>query len=122
MTGESFPNNVALQCLESMKAEFNQTYEGSDLNSVPDYGLNDEFQEKLKTKFDYYNEYKFHEAEKMNKLKDELYNEYFSNRKTELLNMDKKAEILVHDSNIYHNAVKNPIPNPQSPHYFYSIE
>ena len=65
LTEKSFPNNVALQCLDSIKTEFNQTYEGGDLNSVPNFGLNNEFQEKLKTKVNYYNEYKIHEAEEI---------------------------------------------------------
>ena len=51
MTGKSYPKEAAVGCLQSIKREFNQAYEGRDFDGELNYGLNDEFREKLKLKF-----------------------------------------------------------------------
>ena len=115
MTGKSYPKEGALGCLESIKREFNSTYEGRDFNGELNFGLNDEFSEKLKLKFDYFNEHKDITDDKIDQLKnqmslmkDEIINSsgLLDNREDKLKVLDDKADILSRDSNIYYMQSK----------------
>ena len=115
MTGKSYPKEGALGCLESIKREFNSTYEGRDFNGELNFGLNDEFSEKLKLKFDYFNEHKDITDDKIDQLKnqmslmkDEIINSsgLLDNREDKLKVLDDKADILSRDSNTYYMQSK----------------
>lgn len=115
MTGKSYPKEGALGCLESIKREFNSTYEGRDFNGELNFGLNDEFSEKLKLKFDYFNEHKDITDDKLDQLKeqmslmkDEILNAsgLLDNRGDKIKVLDDKADILSRDSNAYYKQSK----------------
>ena len=54
MANSSYPKSTAIGCIESIKNEFQSTYRGRDFDSEQEYGLNDDFKEKLKMKYEYY--------------------------------------------------------------------
>ena len=56
MADSSFPTETVIACIESIKKEFQSTYPGRDFDSEREYGLNDEFQNKLKMKYEFFNE------------------------------------------------------------------
>ena len=115
MTGKLYPKEAAIGCLESIKREFNQTFQGRDFNGEVNFGLNDEFREKLKLKFEYFNENKDITDDKIGQLKEQL-----NLMKEEILNasglldergdrikiLDDKAEVLSRDSNTYYRQSK----------------
>ena len=115
MTGKSYPKEAAIGCLQSIKREFNQIYEGRDFDGELNFGLNDEFREKLKLKFEYFNENKDVTDDKIGNLKDQL-----NLMKEDILNasgllddrgdkikvLDDKADILSRDSNTYYRQSK----------------
>ena len=115
MSGKFYPKEGALGCLQSIKREFASTYEGRDFDGELNYGLNDEFREKLKLKFEYFNEHKEVTDDKLEQLRDDL-----ALMKDEILNasgllddrgdkikvLDDKAEILSRDSNAYYRQSK----------------
>ena len=115
MSGKLYPKEGALGCLQSIKREFTSVYEGRDFDGELNYGLNDEFREKLKLKFEYFNEHKDISDDKLEQLKDDL-----ALMKDEILNasglldergdkikvLDDKADILSRDSNAYYNQSK----------------
>ena len=115
MSGKLYPKEGALGCLQSLKREFISAYEGRDFDGELNYGLNDEFREKLKLKFEYFNEHKEVTDDKLDQLKDDL-----SLMKDEILNvsglldergdkikvLDDKADILSRDSNAYYKQSK----------------
>ena len=115
MTGRSYPKESALGCLESVKREFNSTFQGRDFNGELNFGLNEEFGEKLKLKFDYFNEHKDITDDKLDQLKeqmslmkDEILNAsgLLDNRGDKIKVLDDKADILSRDSNIYYRQSK----------------
>ena len=115
MTGKSYPKTGALGCLESIKKEFQSAFNGRDFDGELNFGLNDEFKEKLKLKFNYFNENKDVADDKIAALKDEL-----NSMKDEILEasgllderggkikvLDEKADILSRDSNTYYRQSK----------------
>ena len=115
MTGKFYPKEGALGCLQSIKREFVSSYEGRDFDGELNYGLNDEFKEKLKLKFEYFNEHKEVTDDKLEQLRDDLVL-----MKDEILNasglldergdkikvLDDKADILSRDSNAYYRQSK----------------
>lgn len=115
MSGKFYPKEGALGCLQSIKREFVSTYEGRDFDGELNYGLNDEFREKLKLKFEYFNEHKEVTDDKLEQLRDDL-----ALMKDEILNasglldergdkikvLDDKADILSRDSNAYYRQSK----------------
>ena len=115
MTGKFYPKEGALGCLQSIKREFVSSYEGRDFDGELNYGLNDEFKEKLKLKFEYFNEHKEVTDDKLEQLRDDL-----ALMKDEILNasglldergdkikvLDDKADILSRDSNAYYRQSK----------------
>ena len=56
MTMPIYPLPTAVSCIESLKKELSSELSGRNFANVQDYGLNNEFQEKLKMKFEYFNE------------------------------------------------------------------
>ena len=72
MSGKFYPKEGALGCLQSIKREFVSTYEGRDFDGELNYGLNDEFREKLKLKFEYFNQHKEVTDDKLEQLRDDL--------------------------------------------------
>ena len=55
MADSAFPTETVIACLESIKNEFQSTYPGRDFDSEREYGLNDEFKNKLKMKYELFN-------------------------------------------------------------------
>ena len=115
MSGKFYPKEGALGCLQSIKREFVSSYEGRDFDGELNYGLNDEFREKLKLKFEYFNEHKEVTDDKLEQLRDDL-----ALMKDEILNasglldergdkikvLDDKADVLSRDSNAYYRQSK----------------
>ena len=115
MSGKFYPKEGALGCLQSIKREFVSSYEGRDFDGELNYGLNEEFREKLKLKFEYFNEHKEVTDDKLEQLRDDL-----ALMKDEILNasgllddrgdkikvLDDKADILSRDSNAYYRQSK----------------
>ena len=116
MTMPIYPLSAAVSCLESLKKEFGKDLQGRNFNAIGDYGLNIELQEKLKMKFEYYNENTEVVSDslqglknEMMKFKDEVFQAAESlNERGELLNeMQNKAKDLESDSYTYkRNAIK----------------
>ena len=116
MTMPIYPLSAAVSCIESLKKEFGKDLQGRNFNAIGDYGLNIELQEKLKMKFEYYNENTEVVSDslqglknEMMKFKDEVFQAAESlNERGELLNeMQNKAKDLESDSYTYkRNAIK----------------
>ena len=54
MTLPSYPMGAAIACLESLQKEFGLDILSKKLENIEEYGLNSEFKQKLKMKFEYY--------------------------------------------------------------------
>ena len=107
MAGSLFPKLTAIGCIESIKKEFQSSYLGRDFDSEAEYGLNDDFKEKLKMKYELFNENTEISSEAIHNLKEEILkmrDEVFeasnllNQREDELNNMNKKAEQLAVES------------------------
>ena len=105
MANSLYPKTTAIECIESIKKEFQSTYMGRDFDSEQEYGLNEDFQPKLKMKYQYYNENT--EGEEFNKLKNEMLKKHdeileasglFNVRNDTLKATSAKAESLFKDS------------------------
>ena len=119
MTMPSYPVAAAVSCIESLKKEIGPDLKGRNFNVASDYGLNSELQEKLKMKFEYYNENTEVVSDNiqelkgvMMKYKDQVFQAAESlNERGDLLNeMQNKARDLETDSYSYKNnatKVKN---------------
>jgi hypothetical protein len=115
MAESSYPKEAAIGCLESIKKEFQSTYEGKNIDMVERFGLNSEFQTKLRMKFDYFNSNKDISNEALGRLKDEM-NKMKDNvvQASGLLNersdkikvLDDKADVLSRDSNTFYKTSK----------------
>ena len=110
MADSLFPKSTAIGCIESIKKEFQSTYIGRDFESETEYGLNEDFKEKLKMKYEYYNENTeiTSEAlqqlkEQMIKMKDEVLEAsgLLNQREEEIDSMNKKAESMAIESESY---------------------
>ena len=116
MTMPIYPLSAAVSCIESLKKEFGQDLHGRNFNAIGDYGLNIELQEKLRLKFEYYNENTEIVSDSLQGLKNEMMKfkeEVFKaaeslNERGDLLNeMQDKAKDLESDSYTYkNNAIK----------------
>ena len=107
MANSSFPKQTIIGCIESIKKEFQSSYMGRDFDGELEYGLNDDFKEKLKMKYEYYNENTEVSSEtieslktEMMKMKDEVLEAsgLLNQRVEELNRMTVKAESLANDS------------------------
>ena len=56
MANSLFPKATAIGCIESIKKEFQSTFIGRDFVSEQEYGLDEDFKEKLKMKYEFFNE------------------------------------------------------------------
>ena len=115
MTGNLFPKEGAIGCVESIKREFNSTYVGRDFDGELSFGLNDEFKEKLKLKMDFFNENPNVSDDKIEKLKEQMFamqdeiintSGLLDDRGSKIKILDSKAEILSKDSNTYYRQSK----------------
>ena len=102
-------------CIESLINEIGPLLQGRNFNKIKDYGLNDELKEKLKMKFEYFNENpdfisSEHEAMKneITRNRDMLFkaSESLNERGNILQYMENKAKILENDSYNYKEASK----------------
>ena len=107
MAGSLFPKLTAIGCIESIKKEFQSTYIGRDFDSESEYGLNEEFKDKLEMKYKLFNENTEISSEVVHNLKeeilrmrDEVYeaSNLLNQREDELNNMNAKAEALAVES------------------------
>jgi len=115
MTMPIYPLSAAVSCIESMKKEFGGNLHGRNFNAVGDYGLNNELQDKLQMKFEYFNKNTEIVSDsiqglknEMMKFKDEVFKaaESLNERGDLLKEMQNKANDLESDANIYRiNAV-----------------
>ena len=115
MTESLYPKEAALGCLESIKKEFQSTYQNRNFDSEENFGLNDEFKVKLRMKFDYFNantdvsnEALGQLKDEMCKMKDEVLNAsgLLNNRGEKLQVLDEKADALSSASNNYYKSSK----------------
>ena len=116
MTMPAYPLSAGVSCIESLKKEFSTELHGRNFSVVDNYGLNKEMKQRLKMKFDYYNENTEIVSEKIENLKGVM-NQYQIqvskaakelNERGELLNeMQNKAKDLENDSfNFKKGAIK----------------
>ena len=116
MTMPAYPLSAGVSCIESLKKEFSTELHGRNFSVVDNYGLNKEMKQRLKMKFDYYNENTEIVSEKLENLKGVM-NQYQIqvskaakelNERGELLNeMQNKARDLENDSfNFKKGAIK----------------
>ena len=73
MTNTNYPMPAAVACLESMEKEYGNILNGRNFSKLNNYGLNSEFKEKLKMKYEYYNDNKEALNESTQKLMDEMF-------------------------------------------------
>ena len=115
MTDNTYPKEAALGCLESIKKEFQSTYPSLDLDSVTNFGLNDQFQSKLRMKFDYFNANQDVSDESIGRLKEELSkfkdevvdaSGLLNDRGSKIKVLDEKADSLSRDSSNFYNQSK----------------
>ena len=107
MTQNFYPVPAAVSCLESMKKEYRPDLVGRDFSKINNYGLNSQFKDKLRMKYDYYTENSHIVDEKLEKLKgvmDQFLVEVkksadaLDERGEKLTEMELKAETLEKDS------------------------
>lgn len=115
MTESLYPKEAALGCLESIKKEFQNTYPNGNFNSDEKFCLNNEFQTKIRMKFDYFNantdvsnEALGQLKDEMNKMKEEVLNAsgLLDERGEKLQVLDEKADGLSRASNNYYKNSK----------------
>ena len=103
MTGSLYPKSTAIGCIESIKKEFQSTYIGRDFDNELEYGLNEDFKEKLKMKYQFFNENTDVSSETVQNLKSEMMrmkdevlqaSGLLNQRQEEINNMTEKAESL----------------------------
>ena len=111
MAESLFPKSIAIVCIESIKKEFQSTFMGKNFENEIELGLNKEFQEKLKMKYEYYNENIDLSKEVLQQLKghveemEQAFN-LLNQRKDEIESMNQKAESLALNSGEYLKAAK----------------
>lgn len=114
MTYNTYPKEAATGCLESIKKEFRNTYPSID-NFNENFCLQEQFQSKLRMKYDYFNENKdvSNESigelkEQLNKMKDEVLNAsgLLDERGTKIKVLDEKSDALSRDSNTFYRQSK----------------
>ena len=116
LTTDKFALTAGAGCIESLINEIGPLLQGRNFNKIKDYGLNDELKEKLKMKYDYYNENTQVTSEalerlkiELNKMKDEVFkaNEELMKRNDKLQEMEVKANEMAEESETYKkNAFK----------------
>ena len=115
MTDNTYPKEAALGCLESIKKEFQALYPDTSFDNVSNFGLNDQFQAKLRMKFDYFNANQDVSNESIARIKEEL-NKFkqevldasglLNTRGEKIKVLDEKADSLSRDSSNFYNQSK----------------
>ena len=72
MANSLFPKATAIGCIESIKKEFQSKFIGRDFNSEQIYGLNEDFNDVLQAKFEFFNENTEVTSEAIANLKEEM--------------------------------------------------
>ena len=72
MTRTTFPKVAAVALIESLRKELHSSLLNRDFDNIKEYGLDDELKEKLKMKFEYYNQHPEIISESLAKLKTEI--------------------------------------------------
>jgi len=107
MANSLFPKSTIIGCIESIKKEFQSAFIGRDFDGELEYGLDDDFKEKLKMKYEYYNENTEVSSETIESLKTEMMkmkeevleaSGLLNQRNEELNRMTVKAQSLALDS------------------------
>ena len=113
MADSFFAQETVVACLESIKKEFQSTYPGRDFDSEREYGLNDEFQNKLKMKYEYFNENEGATSEVIQQLNTEMNNMKntiietqcsLQDRENNINIASQKASELLNDSESHKNS------------------
>lgn len=100
---EQFKPEKAFAFLESIKKEFTQTIPKSSYQNPSSYYLNNEFQEKLKMKMDYYEKNLTDADDDVAKLKKVLIDEKNAILEAAEVLIVKKAENLTQESSNFYN-------------------
>ncbi len=115
MTGKLYKKESAIGCLQSIQREFTSTFEGRDFDGELNFGLDDEFREKLKLKFNYFNENQDVSDDKLEILKEQLNlmkdevleaSGLLDERGEKIKVLDEKAEKLSRESYSYYRQSK----------------
>ena len=115
MADSLYPKEAAIGCLESIKKEFQNAYPNRTFDDEEKFGLDSEFQVKLRMKFDYFNtnqdvsnETLGHLKDEMSKMKDEVLNAsgLLNERGEKMTVLDEKAETLSRSSNNFYQQSK----------------
>jgi len=115
MAESLYPKEAALGCLESIKKEFQNAYPNRTFDDEEKFGLDSEFQVKLRMKFDYFNtnqdvsnETLGHLKDEMSKMKDEVLNAsgLLNERGEKMKVLDEKADSLSRSSNNFYQQSK----------------
>ena len=117
MTMPEYPKPTAIGCIESIKKEVKDIVYNINLDEQTDYGLDGQLKEKLKMKYEFFNENTEVTSEALERLKreleimkDEVYkaNEQLMIRSEKVNEMEKKAVKMEEDSqNLKQGAIKN---------------
>ncbi len=114
MTYNTYPKEAAIGCLDSIKKEFTNTYSSTDSFNEK-FCLQEQFKDKLRMKYDYFNANKdvSNESigelkEQMNKMKDEILNAsgLLDERGSKIKVLDEKSDALSRDSNTFYRQSK----------------
>jgi len=115
MADSLYPKEAAIGCLESIKKEFQNAYPNRTFDDEEKFGLDSEFQVKLRMKFDYFNtnqdvsnETLGHLKDEMSKMKDEVLNAsgLLNERGEKMKVLDEKADSLSRSSNNFYQQSK----------------
>ena len=115
MAESSYPKEAAIGCLESIKKEFQSVYPNRTFDDEEKFCLDNEFQVKLRMKFDYFNANQdvSNEAianlkDQMSKMKDEVLNAsgLLNERGDKMKVLDEKADSLSRSSNNFYQQSK----------------
>ena len=116
MTTSEYPKKAAFHCLESMKNDFYKKLRKKNYSHIEDYGLNKEFKDKLKAKYDYYSDNPEEGDEKLKaqkkeqmKLQEETkkLSRALNKRKEKLSSLENRSSKLSADSYNFRMAVHN---------------
>ena len=116
MANSTFPKASAIGCIESIKKEFQLTFIGRDFDGESPYGLDEDFKEKLKMKYEFFNENPEFSSEavanlkiSMEKMKDEILEAsgLLKERSNIIENMNQRADSLVKSSDGMRKATKH---------------
>ena len=115
MTRTTFPKVAAVALIESLRKELQSSLFNRDFDNINEYGLDDELKEKLKMKFEYYNQHPEVTSESLatlkaeiEKMKDEVFkaNEQLLIRGQNVIEMENKAGELQEAAVSLHKGAK----------------